>query len=141
MIALEAGIEGEIQLARRLQTIDAGISDFRQPLQESVAEVKHSVDENFASRGDLFGGWQPRAQDQPWPLMEHTGNLRHSFDDIVFDDYAMIFNTTDYFVYHQSKGPRRSLPRRVMLMIDNKRKEFIQKAFQKYNNDVINRSQ
>lgn len=139
-IYVDATIEGEVQLARRLQVVDTGISDFRQPLESSVTELKHSFDENFAASGGLFGGWAPRAKSYPWPILDKTGDMRHSFDAIVQDDMAMIFNTAEYFKYHQSRAPRRKLPRRVMMMIDNKRKQFIQKAFQQYNNDIINRS-
>lgn len=139
-IYVEAGIEGEVQLARRLQTIDAGLSDFREPLDESVGELKRSFDMNFDARGALFGGWPPRAKEQPWPLLERTGDLRHSFDDIIYTDYAIVFNTAEYFKYHQSRAPRAKLPRRVMMKIDQARKQFIQKSFQKYNDDIIKRS-
>jgi hypothetical protein len=76
----------------------------------------------------------------PGPLLERTGDLRHSFEDIMFDDYAVIFNTAEYFKYHQSRAPRAKLPRRVMMKIDQARKQFIQKSFQKYNDDLIKRS-
>jgi hypothetical protein len=92
MIALEAGIEGEIQLARRLQTIDAGISDFRQPLQESVAEVKHSVDENFDARAVIYlvGGHQGRktSRGHLWSI---PAIYATALTILCFDDYAVIF--------------------------------------------------
>lgn len=131
-IYLSAELEGEQQLSRRLGIIADGVEDFSPALENIEKELLHSVDANFSQRGGLFGGWVPRKDDNPWPLLEKTGELRGGFMSAVKSDYLEIGNSVSYFKYHQSNQPRARLPRRVMLKIDQTRKVFITKAFQEY---------
>lgn len=132
MIYLDASIEGEQQLSRRLMLVTDGVEDFGAPLENIADELLHSVDENFSKRGALFGGWPPRKTEAPWPLLENTGEMRGGFVSAVKSDYAEIGNFVPYFKYHQSNQPRTRLPRRVMLKIDQQRKVYINKQFQEY---------
>jgi phage gpG-like protein len=132
MIHLDATIEGDRELSRRLLITADGIDDFREPLTRIGDELLHTFDANFASRGSLFGGWAQRKSPAPWPLLERTGTMRRSFDKNVDKDMVKLWNSAPYFGFHQSNQPRSKLPRRVMMKIDNQRKEFIQKAFQEY---------
>lgn len=132
MIFLDASIEGEQQLQRRLGIVADGVEDFSPPLENISDELLHSVDENFSQRGSLFGGWPPRKVEQPWPLLEKSGELRGGFVSAVKSDYLEIGNFVSYFKFHQSNKPRARLPRRVMLKIDQQRKIYITKAFQEY---------
>ena len=129
---LDATIEGEQQLSRRLGIVADGVKDFSPALENISGELMHSVDENFSQRGGLFGGWPARKDNNPWPLMEKTGELRGGFMSAVKSDYLEIGNFVPYFKYHQSNQPRVRLPRRVMLKIDQQRKVYITKAFQEY---------
>lgn len=129
-IYLDATLEGEQQLSRRLGIIADGVEDFSPAFERIEGELLHSVDSNFSQRGGLFGGWVPRKDDNPWPLLEKTGELRGGFMSAIKSDYLEIGNSVSYFKYHQSNQPRARLPRRVMLKIDQTRKVFITKAFQ-----------
>lgn len=131
-IFLDATIEGEQQLSRHLGIVADGVEDFSPALENIEKELVHSVDQNFSQRGGLFGGWVPRKDNNPWPLLENTGELRGGFMSAVKSDYLEIGNSVSYFKYHQSNQPRARLPRRVMLKIDQTRKVFITKAFQEY---------
>lgn len=138
-VTLEFTIEGERQVARRLEIAADGVKDFSEPLGEVDKEVMHSVDLNYGARGALFGGWRPRTKSYPWPLLEQTGTMRSSFVSKQ-DSTSVTFGNTDWkFPYHQSNKSRSKIPRRVMLKIDNIRRNFIIKAFQRYIIEVTGR--
>lgn len=132
MLHIDAQIEGEIQLSRKLLLVADGVQDFSEPLTSVAGELKKSFDDNFSARGGLFGGWPARKKNYSWPLLEKTGEMRHSFTDDVHKDYVILSNSAPQFPYHQSNKPRSKLPRRVMMKIDQQRKTFITKAFQEY---------
>ena len=140
MIYLDATLEGEQQLSRRLGIVADGVEDFSPALENIADELLHSVDENFSQRGGLFGGWPARKDDNPWPLLEKTGEMRGSFMSAVKSDYLELGNADPKFKFHQSNQPRTRLPRRVMLKIDQQRKVYITKAFQQYLAGLIQES-
>lgn len=137
MITLNVTLEGEKQLSRRLMTIPSNISSWKIPLFRIGGELRGTFDKNFSQRGALFGRWQPRVDNLPHPLLEKTGAMRRNFKQSLGPDYIEIFNPTPYFKYHQSNKPRKKIPRRVMMKIDDERKRFIQREFQKHVNDAI----
>ena len=137
MITLNVSLEGEKQLSRRLQTIPSDISNWKIPLFRIGGEVRGSIDKNFSGRGSLFGRWVPRKDNLPHPLLEKTSTMRRNFKSTLGPDYVEIFNPTPYFKYHQSNKPRRKIPRRLMMKIDDERKRFIQREFQKHINDAL----
>lgn len=132
MIFLEATLEGEQQLSRRLGIVADGVEDFTPALENIEKELLHSVEQNFDARGALFGPWPARKDSNPWPLLEESGEMRGSFMSALKSDYLEIGNSDPKFKFHQSNKPRAHLPRRVMLKIDMDRKTFINKAFQEY---------
>lgn len=129
---LQMGLEGETQIDRVLGITVEGVSDFREPLEESKTIILDRVEQNFNGRGKLFGGWQPRKVNKPWPLMERTARLRNGFRGNVTGDTLKVDNPVPYFPYHQSNKARKKLPRRVMLQIDSTSAILITKAFQAY---------
>lgn len=132
-ITLTADVEGSTELSRRLLIMSDGIKDFHEPLTVAAAEVRRSVDMNFDTAGNLLaGGWPPRSKVYAWPILQKSGKMRQSFQTQIQRDQAVIGNSADYFKYHQSNKPRTRIPRRVMLKLDQERKEFIVKAFQAY---------
>ena len=138
MITINVTLEGEKQLSRRLQTIPSDISNWKVPLFRIAGEVRGSIDQNFSSRGALFKSrWVPRKDNLPHPLLEKTSTMRRNFKSTLGPDYVEIFNPTPYFKYHQSNKPRRKIPRRLMMKIDDERKRFIQREFQKHINDAL----
>lgn len=139
-VVIEATVEGEKQVSRRLITISDGIDNFDEPFNEIGDQLLQTIDMNFGSRGALFGTWPPRKDSNPWPLLEKTGTMRGSFSKTNFGDYLLITNSVAYFPYHQSRAARTVLPRRVMMKIDQERKQFIQKAFQKHIQNLVRSS-
>ena len=131
MIELSASIEGDKELHRTLNIIPKNLDNFKVPLFKIGREVRVSIDANYASRGALFGAkWKPRKDKKSHPLLEKTGKMRRAFDQDLGFDYVAIGNTSEYFKFHQSNAPRKKLPRRVMLKLDQIRKIFIVKEFQ-----------
>lgn len=134
---LDFTVDGEQQLSRRLMIMADGVQDFTTPLKASTTELQKSFQDNFDARGGLFqsGGWPLREGEDKykWPILEHTGALRNSFDSTITKMSTVLFNKMPYFKYHQSPLPRKTqLPRRVMMKIDSQRKTFIVKQFQLY---------
>lgn len=129
---IEFSIEGEKQFSRRLLIVADGVTDFTTPLEEIGSELQKTFQLNFGQEGGLFGGWAPRKDNNPWPILDKSGLMKSSFEQKVDGNSLILFNPVPYFKYHQSNKPRTRLPRRVMMRIDNERKEFIVKAFQKY---------
>lgn len=133
MIQLSGTIEGSKELSRRFMQIPDDLGNLKPPLFKIGREVRISVDANFSSRGALFGEkWEPRKDNKSHPLLEKTGRMRRAFSQRLGPDYVEIANPTEYFKYHQSNAPRRKLPRRVMLKIDEIRRIFIVKEFQSH---------
>lgn len=140
-VALQAEIEGERQLSRRLGIIADEVGDLSPAFENIKDKLLNTFDANFGARGAYFGGWAPRKKDYPHPLLEKSGTMRKAFSGEVHSEFLRISNPTDYFRYHQSNKPRRTaLPRRVMMMIDEERKVFIQKAIQAHIVDIIRES-
>lgn len=138
MLEIRAEIEGEKQVSAYLGTVAGGIKQWRSPLQKIAGEMHKAYQMNFDSRGALYGGWAPRKQTKPWPLLEKTGRLRKGYyDQLQGSDTLVIGNRTAYFGYHQSNQPRSRLPRRIMLKIDEARRNFIFKAFQEHIVNVL----
>lgn len=130
MLHLSFAIQGEKQLVRRLQTVATDIKDWGTEMKKTGKYLKETFSGPvFSSEGAEIG--EPWVDGPYYHGLVRTGKMKKSF---VFtsNDYMMsIGNTTSYFKYHQSKGARSKLPRRVMMKLDEKRKEAIVKIFQK----------
>ncbi len=139
MIELGVEVEGEKQLSRGLGLIAEDLDDFSKPLSKSSTLLLKTFDQNFRTRGGLFGKWAPRKTIRPWPLLEETGETRYGFISAVTPSRLVIGNTSPKFKYHQSNKPRRKIPRRVMMMIDKQRKTEVVKYFQEFMVGIIRR--
>ena len=129
MLELRWEIEGEEQLARRLRGIETSCNDFKPEFQKSVDFLRDFFGGKvFDTRGAVIGEpWKPTGN--PWPILEKTGKMRRSFRSKADKMSGAVWNAVDYFKYHQSNKPRRKLPRRVMMKLDNQRKNQIVKFF------------
>jgi phage gpG-like protein len=142
---LSISVDGEKLLSRRLLNVAYNLDDFSEPLEEINGELQKTFQLNFDQRGGLFGGWvdrvpQYRAGERidTWPLLEKTTSMRESFVAAVTAYQLEIGNTASYFRYHQSNEPRTKIPRRIMIGLDQERKQFIVRTFQKYVTRLIN---
>ena len=135
-------IEGSRELSRVLNNVSRAAKDFKKPLGQSAVMLRKLFE------GDVFVT-EGAAIQRKWarlspatvaskarsgypfptkPLMA-TGKMQKSFHTRVYSEYAVVGNNADYFKYHQSNKPRKRLPRRIMMRINNPSKEEIQRFF------------
>lgn len=139
---LQWEVEGVTELSRRLNFLDGELKDFTPAFRKSATSLKRFVaGEVFDSEGAVYGNkWAPlnpayeAFKKSKYPgkgILERTGKMRKSFKTQHGRDFAVVFNSVDYFNYHQSRLSRSTnLPRRVMLKLDGPRKEMVVKIFQ-----------
>lgn len=148
---LSWSIEGDKQLSRKLEGIKSNLKDFRPAFKNSSDMLVGIFSKDvFSTKGGIIGETWARLSPMTikqkvrrgfgtQPLV-NTGTMQGSFKTIVESNRAVIFNTTDYFKYHQSNKPRSRLPRRVMMKIGNSQKVEVVRIFQKYIHDSVNKS-
>ena len=140
-LELTFSIEGDKQLIRRLKDIEKDFKDWTPEFIRVGSLLLKTFKENFRTQGNTLGEpWQKLADSTiaqkkrlGYPLVPliRTGTMRDSFKSNPSRYHVIIDNPMEYFVYHQSIRPRHKLPRRVMMKIDNRRKELIIKVFLK----------
>ena len=140
---LKFTIEGIPELSRILAIKHKKVSDFKKPLWKSAQLILQDVERNFTTEGSLVGGWAPLAESTvrariregfggAHPILQRTGALRKSFYSFVDSKRAIITSKSPYFVYHQSRKPRKRLPRRAMLVLTDRTKQNIVEEFHKF---------
>lgn len=148
-LSLSWSIEGEQQLSRVLTGLGAELKDYRQPFNSSAEFLKGTFSKAaFATQGRAIGErWKrlspatvaekARLGYLQGPLIR-TGRMQNSFASIVQSDQAVIYNTAEYFRYHQSNQARGPwLPRRAMMALGDNQKVEIVRYFQQYIQQVI----
>ena len=130
-------IEGEKQLSRNLRNVSASMGNWL-PTFKKIGSNLVSLFSGpvFDTQGAVIGEpWKPRKKPEPWALLDKTGHMKHGFISKAGSKYVMVTNKVPYFVFHQSnKMPRHHLPRRVMMKIDETRKNQIIHIF---NHDMV----
>lgn len=141
MLELTFEIEGEVQLLRRLEGIRKDLKDWRPEFKKTGSMLLKTFKENFSTQGATLGDkWQRLASSTirekvrlgysgAGPLVR-TGKMKRGFRSRPSSESVEISNPIPYFGYHQSKGPRTNLPRRVMMKLDERRKQQVVKIFQ-----------
>lgn len=137
MITISGEIEGVKELDRRLMISADNLEDFTAPFTSIERYLLNTWQMNFDARGGLFGGWPAAKKDYGHPLLEDTREMRDSFTSNVTSQFVEFGNSSDYFKFHQSSAPRTRLPRRVMMKLDQERKDQVVKTFQQWANDAI----
>lgn len=144
-------IDGEKQLSRRLRKIGDASTDWTDAFKEAADKlIKIFSEDVFKTKGGKIGeSWaplKPKYLSQkvkagyPSDILIKTGLMKSSFESNVGKDYAEIYNNNDYFKYHQSKDPRKKIPRRIMMKLDNPQKTLVVKVFQAdWNKKVLKR--
>lgn len=121
-------IEGEVQLNRRIRQLSAATKDWTGTFT-NVGKYLQGFFSGpvFDSEGGVFGERWP---DGPYyHALQRTGLMRNSFIYQASKDAVMVTNTVPYFKYHQSRLPRKKLPRRIMMKLDETRKQYVVKLF------------
>ena len=128
---IEFSLEGQKQLIRRFRGIELAGNNWKSTFAKIGKDLTGCFSGPvFETKGAEIGEpWKKRTKAYPWSILERTGRMRHGFKYNAKRMSVKIWNITDYFKYHQSNKPRRKLPRRVMMKLDNKRKTNIMKRF------------
>ena len=150
-LELKFSIEGETQLIRRLRDVERDFKDWTKEFIKVGDLLLKTFKENFRTQGQTLGErWKaltPQTMSQKkrlgYPLVPliRTGTMRDSFKSNPSRYEVVISNPTPYFVFHQSRKTRHKLPRRVMMKIDERRKQLIGKVFQKSIEDILQKRQ
>jgi phage gpG-like protein len=135
-------VEGVPELSRILALTNERLGNFKLPLQKSAKFILADVERNFESEGGLVGGWQPLAPSTvrgriregygAHPILQKTGSLRKSFFSTVSNTRMEVTSRSPYYAFHQSRKPRKKLPRRAMLVLTEYTRQNIVQEFNKY---------
>jgi phage gpG-like protein len=127
-------VEGDQEVVSMFEIAGRKVRNLSTPFQNIARMMLQDIDTNFAGRGSLWGRWKPRKRAYPWPILEQTGVMRGSFRSKVGRDYTEIGNVDprDIFKYHQSKAPRQTMPRRIMMAIGEKQRREAVRFIQRY---------
>lgn len=138
---LEWHVEGVKELSRVLLDTESNLKDFKAPFKDSADYLVRTFSKDvFETQGRAIGERWKRLS--PYtiaqrarlgffgPPLVRTGRMQQGFRSIVSSTQATVYNDTNYFKYHQSRGPRTRLPRRAMMALGNTQKETIVRYFQ-----------
>lgn len=138
-------------LSRNLTKLDANMKDWSDEFKKTGEYLKGFFsNEVFNTEGAVFN--EPWAQLSPryaaikakkYPgkgILVATGKMKDSFRTDNGKTYVRVFNIVDYFKYHQSNKPRHVLPRRIMMKLDEKRKQMIVQIFRRGLQRQINKA-
>lgn len=146
-LELVFSIEGETELIRRLQGVDKDLKDWTPEFKKIGNMLLKTFRHNFSTKGRTLGSpWAPLKPSTiaekmrlgyPLDILVRTGLMRDSFVSKAGKYEVIVSNPIPYFVFHQSKKPRFKLPRRVMMKIDDDRKQLIVKIIQESIQDTL----
>jgi len=140
-------IEGETELARKLVGVSEDLKNWYPEFRKTGELLLKTFRDNFDTQGKELGVmWQPLSESTiaekkrlgyPLTPLIRSGLMRRSFQSDPGNKQVIVFNPMDYFQYHQSRQARTHIPRRIMMKIDEKRKQLIVKIFQKSIEDTL----
>lgn len=125
---LSFNIEGEQQVSRKLRGLaNKNLKNgFDRIGRNLVSFYSGAV---FSSEGAVIGeSW---VNGPKYNGLVRTGSMRSNFNHRATAQSLVVENTTEYFKYHQSNKARSRLPRRVMIKLDEPRRQMVQKEIQK----------
>jgi phage gpG-like protein len=147
-LSIEWSIEGDKQLSRTLLGIKAGAKDLTEPFRTASTNLRRTFESDvFSSKGAVIGArWKPlrpatireKARlGYPSDTLVRTGAMQRSFRTVVSTDQAVIYNTAEYFKYHQFNQARAKIPRRVMMRLAEAQKVMVVRVFQEHLRSLI----
>lgn len=142
MLQFQVEIKGSKETRQRLKRIGTGLFDLRHSMNQIGSEAgRYYANQGFNSQGGVFGAsWSPlarttilrKSKKYPGrPPMVATGKMRNSFTYSASSRQVLIGNKVDYFKYHQSTAPRRRLPRRAMMGVNDPIKRMVRDVITK----------
>lgn len=126
-VHIEQNVDKSIDWLKKLESV---ISDLQPELNKTTDYLLNFFsDDVFRSEGDVYGeSWAPLSpktdaeKARKYPLagiLRRTGAMQQGFRVMGTNTYALIYNTQDYFAFHQL-GTRR-IPQRIVMNLDNQR--------------------
>ena len=133
---MQITITGTQRLRQKLTRLGSSLYDLRSAMSQIGNEAaRYYSNQGFNSQGGVFGSaWSPlarrtvlrKAVKYPGrPPLVATGKMRDSFTYSASSRQVLVGNKMDYFKYHQSTLPRKRLPRRQMMAINDPVKRMI----------------
>jgi len=126
---LNIKVEGSEAFIAKLRVITGGFKNWADEFS-TMGEylVKYYSQYPFFTEGEVFGERWPelaestvkeKAKDyQNRPMLIRTKLMSSSFAFSSSSSTLLIYNSADYFAYHQSSEPRTKLPRRAMMAVN-----------------------
>lgn len=148
MLKLRFQIEGVTEMSRVIRGIDDKANNLRPEFQKVGKYLKKFYSNDvFASEGGVIGEkWQGlnpqyaswKAKKYPGKgILVRTGKMKGAFEYKATKTSTTISNPTSYFKYHQSRASRSKIPRRVMMKLDEKRRQTIIQIFRQALKNVL----
>lgn len=137
-------IEGRREMSRRLENVRVETDDFQPAFRKSVRDLKRYYSGPvFQSQGGVIGEpWPPlspftladkaRKGFGGQPTLVRTGSMKGGFETEAKKKYGVVWNSTDYFKYHQSRRPRTKIPRRPMMKLDEWSRQTVIQNFRQH---------
>jgi phage gpG-like protein len=135
-------VTGTQKIIDKFNHLDDKIKDFSPEFKTLGEYLKgYFSGEAFLSKGSVYN--------QPWPEIKSfskdrlsplvvTGKMKDSFTFKADGNSLTVGNSTDYFKYHQSSRPRRVLPRRVMIGVNDTIKSKIKEEINNSLKRILN---
>lgn len=146
MIEVTVKITGDKELIKRLQNLNRSLIDFRPSMQQIGKELsQYFGGQVFSSQGGVLGVvWPTLAASTRKYKMKYypeyaatpliaTGTMKGSFESNAGSRDVVIKNTAPYFKYHNSTEPRKKIPYRPMMLVNDDVKRIVRTVIQ---NDV-----
>lgn len=135
MLTIDIEIKGDKELIAKMKKLGDAMNDWQAELKE-VGEVLKDIYSTsvFVTEGSVIGeSWQPLSEQyefwkrKNYPgkrILQRTGTMQKSYTYTADMLEMRLWNETDYAIFHQ-RGTRRGLPARVMVKLDQTRKDAI----------------
>lgn len=117
-VTIDVEVYGAQEVIAKLEAMELRASNFRAVMWWAQERLEAANAQNFTSGGLPVGGWAPRRDAEPWPLMVRTGALAGSLTSLTGEpneirrDGAVFGTAVEYARFHQSgtaKMPARKI--------------------------------
>lgn len=129
-------VKGDKETKAKLNRLGKSIYNLKHAMELIGRDTaKYFSSQGFSSQGGVFGNpWQPLARSTSneknktypgRPPLVRTGEMQNSFEFNASNSSVVIGNTSQHFKYHQSTLPRRKIPRRQTMGINDPVKRIV----------------
>lgn len=141
MLTIDIEIKGDQQMIARLKKLGDSLTDWTSELKEVGEHLKDFYSTSvFVTEGSVIGeSWLPLNESYEFwkrknypgkKILQRTTTMQKAFTYTAEMSEMTLWNETDYAIYHQ-RGTSRGLPARVMVKLDQTRKDAIVQIIKK----------